>query len=80
MHENYDLELLMELVRQKMFRQLKEALGQVNEVDIAEFLDESGCRTGDPGLSLLPKDLACGGSHLSGEYRRPREADWRPQR
>ena len=40
MHENYDLELLMELVRQKKFRQLKEALGQMNEVDIAEFLDE----------------------------------------
>ena len=31
MHENYDLELLMELVRQKKFRQLKEALGQMNE-------------------------------------------------
>ena len=71
MHENYDLELLMELVRQKKFRQLKEALGQMNEVDIAEFLDE---------LDVEQEILVFRLLHLSGEYRRPREADWRPQR
>ena len=58
MHENYDLELLMELVRQKKFRQLKEALGQMNEVDIAEFLDELDVEQEILVFRLLPKDLA----------------------
>lgn len=40
MHENYDLDLLLELVEQRKFRSLKELLSQMNEVDIAEFLDE----------------------------------------
>ena len=40
MHENYDLELLMELVEKRQFRRLREELVQMNEVDIAEFLDE----------------------------------------
>ena len=40
MHENYDLEQLMELVEKRQFRRLREELAQMNEVDIAEFLDE----------------------------------------
>lgn len=40
MHENYDLDLLLELVEQRKFRSMKELLSQMNEVDIAEFLDE----------------------------------------
>ena len=58
MHENYDLELLMELVRQKKFRQLKEALGQMNEVDIAEILEELEVEQEILVFRLLPKDLA----------------------
>lgn len=37
MHENYDLELLMELVQTRQFRRLRELLVNMNEVDIAEF-------------------------------------------
>ena len=40
MHENYDLDLLLELVEQRKFRSLKELLSQMNEVDIAQFLGE----------------------------------------
>ena len=40
MHENFDLEMLLELAAQKKFRQLKEILSEMNEVDVAEFLDE----------------------------------------
>ena len=40
MHETYDLDLLLELVDQKQFRRLKELLAEMNEVDIAEFMDE----------------------------------------
>ena len=39
MHENYDLGQLLELVRTKQFRRLRELLEDMNEVDIAEFLD-----------------------------------------
>ena len=34
MHENYDLDQLLELVQQKKFRQLKEILSNMNEVEI----------------------------------------------
>ena len=40
MHENYDEELLLELVKTKQFRALRVHLDEMNEVDIAEFLDE----------------------------------------
>ena len=40
MHDNYDQDLLMELVRERKFRQLRESLVEMNEVDIAGFLDE----------------------------------------
>ena len=40
MHENYDEELLLELVKTKQFRALRAHLDEMNEVDIAEFLDE----------------------------------------
>ena len=39
MHENYDLELLLDLTARRQFRRLKELLSEMNEVDIAEFLD-----------------------------------------
>lgn len=58
MHENYDLELLLELVAQKKFRQLKEQLAEMNEVDIAEFLDEVEPEHLAVIFRLLPKDMA----------------------
>jgi len=58
MHENYDLELLQELVAQKKFRQLRDLLSEMNEVDIAEFLDEVEPEQQAVVFRLLPKELA----------------------
>ena len=58
MHENYDLDLLLELVEQRKFRSLKELLSQMNEVDIAEFLDELDVEQEILVFRLLPKDVA----------------------
>ena len=58
MHENYDLDLLLELVEQRKFRSLKELLSQMNEVDIAEFLDELGPEETVLVFRLLPKEVA----------------------
>lgn len=58
MHENYDLELLLDLVAQKKFRQLKDLLSEMNEVDIAEFLDEVEPEQQAVIFRLLPKELA----------------------
>ena len=58
MHENYDLDQLLELVQQKKFRQLKEILSNMNEVDIAEFLDELDVEQEILVFRLLPKDTA----------------------
>ena len=58
MHETYDLELLLDLVAQKRFRQLRELLSEMNEVDIAEFLDEVEPDQLAVVFRLLPKDMA----------------------
>ena len=58
MHENYDLDLLLELVEQRKFRSLKELLSQMNEVDIAEFLDELDVEQEILVFRLLPKDTS----------------------
>ena len=58
MHENYDLELLLRLVKEKQFRQLKEHLSEMNEVDIAEFLDEVEPDQLAVVFRLLPKHTA----------------------
>lgn len=58
MHENYDLELLLDLVTHKQFRKLKDMLSQMNEVDIAEFLDELELEQEILVFRLLPKDTA----------------------
>lgn len=80
MHENYDLDLLLELVEQRKFRSLKELLSQMNEVDIAEFLDELDVEQEILVFRLLPKDTAAEVIHLPGEHRGPGEADRGPQR
>lgn len=58
MHENYDLDLLLELVKSKQFRRLRELLEGMNEVDIAEFLDELGPEELLIVFRLLPKEMA----------------------
>ena len=58
MHENYDLDQLLELVAQKKFRALKQVLAEMNEVDIAEFLDELEAEQQAVVFRLLPKDMA----------------------
>ncbi|MCF2662863.1 magnesium transporter [Pseudoflavonifractor phocaeensis] len=58
MHENYDLDQLMELVAKKQFRRLKDLLSDMNEVDVAEFLDELEADQQAVVFRLLPKDMA----------------------
>ena len=58
MHENYNLDQLLELVEKKQFRRLKDLLSDMNEVDIAEFLDELGPDQQAVVFRLLPKDMA----------------------
>ena len=58
MHDNYDLDQLMELVQERKFRALREILTEMNEVDIAEFLDELDVEQEILVFRLLPKDLA----------------------
>ena len=58
MHENYDLDQLLELVAQRKFRALKQVLAEMNEVDIAEFLDELEAEQQAVVFRLLPKDMA----------------------
>ena len=57
-----DLDVLLDLVREKKYRQLKEILVEWNEADIAEFLEEISEQFGsDRGAliyRMLPKDLA----------------------
>ena len=57
--ESIDFEALVELAKEKKYRQLKEALLEMNEVDIAQFIEEldSEERT-IIVFRMLPKDLA----------------------
>ncbi len=57
MHENFDMEMLLELAAQKKFRQLKEILSEMNEVDVAEFLDEVAPEQLAVIFRLLPKRM-----------------------
>ena len=58
MHENYDLNLLKELVEKRQFRRLREELAKMNEVDVAEFLDELEVEQEILVFRLLPKEMA----------------------
>ena len=58
MHDNFDLELLLELAATKQYRRLKELLSEMNEVDIAEFMDEVEPEQLIVVFRLLPKELA----------------------
>ena len=58
MNETFDLDLLLELAEQKQFRRLKEILSDMNEVDVAEFMDELEPEQLIIIFRLLPKELA----------------------
>ncbi|NBI67581.1 magnesium transporter [Pseudoflavonifractor sp. 60] len=58
MHDNYDLDQLMNLVQARKFRHLREILTEMNEVDIAGFLDELEVEQEILVFRLLPKDTA----------------------
>lgn len=58
MHENYNLELLLDLVAQRKFRRLRELLSEMNEVDIADFLAQLEPEQQAVVFRLLPKGLA----------------------
>lgn len=58
MHEEDHLQQLLELVDQRKFRDLRDLLIDMNEVDIAEFLDELKPEAQVVIFRLLPKELA----------------------
>ena len=58
MYENYDFKALLELVENRQFRQLKQELKAMNEVDIASFLEELAPELMLVVFRLLPKELA----------------------
>lgn len=58
MHENYDFKALLELAESRQFRQLKQELKTMNEVDIASFLEELAPELMLVVFRLLPKELA----------------------
>lgn len=58
MQENYNKEELKELARKKQFRKLKEVLSQMNEADIALFLQQLGTEQMVAVFRTLPKELA----------------------
>ena len=58
MLENYDLEQLLELAQNKQYRQLKEILSEMNEVDVADFMDEVEPEQLIVIFRLLPRELA----------------------
>jgi magnesium transporter len=58
LHENYNLEELLQLVEEKQFRRLRTLLDNMNWVDIAEFLDELGPEDTILVFRLLPKETA----------------------
>ena len=58
MHENFDFTAALELVESRQLRTLKQMLGDMNEVDIADFLDELSAEQMLLVFRLLPKELA----------------------
>ena len=58
MHENCDFKVLLELVEKRQFRQLKQELKTMNEVDIASFFEELAPELMLVVFRLLPKELA----------------------
>lgn len=58
MKENFNMELLLELAENKQFRRLKELLVEMNEVDVASFIEELDSEKMVVVFRMLPKELA----------------------
>ena len=58
MRETFNLQELLELTEQKKFRLLKDRLSDMNEMDIAEFMDELEPEQQAVVFRLLPRELA----------------------
>ena len=58
MEEQYNVEKLMELTEKRQFRELKNQLIELNEADIAEFLEELPQEKSVVVFRMLPKDQA----------------------
>lgn len=56
--ENEEKEKLLRLAEEKKYRQLKEALLEINEVDIASFMEELDSEKTVIVFRMLPKALA----------------------
>lgn len=56
--ENYDLELLLQYVEEHKFRLLRSQLSEMNEADIAEFMEEVDDNRKVLIFRMLPKGLA----------------------
>lgn len=55
---NFDKELLEELLTSRQFRKLRETMAEMNEVDIAEFIEELDMERKVLVYRMLPKELA----------------------
>lgn len=58
MQENFDMDELMGLLENRQFRGLKDRLIEMNEVDIAEFIEELDSEKTVVVFRMLPKELA----------------------
>ena len=58
MEEQYNVEKLMELTEKRQFRELKNQLVELNEADIAEFLEELPQEKSVVVFRMLPKEQA----------------------
>ena len=58
MKDNFDMEYLLELVETRQFRRLKELLIEMNEVDVASFMEELDSEKTVVVFRMLPKELA----------------------
>lgn len=58
MNRMFDLEVLMELVEKREFRKLKELLLDMNEMDVAAFMEELDSEKTVVVFRMLPKELA----------------------
>lgn len=58
MNRMFDLSMLMELVEKREFRRLKELLPEMNEMDVAAFMEELDSEKTVVVFRMLPKELA----------------------
>ena len=56
--EQYDAEELMQYIQERKFRLLRARLSEMNEADIAEFMEELDRNQGMLIFRMLPKDQA----------------------